>query len=66
MKKLSIFCLMVALAACTPSTPNKTKATVPAGQQKTTYTCTMHPDVKLDKPGTCPKCGMDLVEVEDE
>lgn len=26
------------------------------------YTCTMHPDVIKDKPGTCPKCGMDLVE----
>ena len=27
----------------------------------TTYTCTMHPDVVSDKPGKCPKCGMDLV-----
>jgi hypothetical protein len=26
-----------------------------------TYTCTMHPDVTSDKPGKCPKCGMDLV-----
>lgn len=26
------------------------------------YTCTMHPDVKLDKPGKCPQCGMDLVK----
>ena len=26
------------------------------------YTCTMHPEVKLDKPGKCPKCGMDLVK----
>jgi hypothetical protein len=24
------------------------------------YTCPMHPDVKSDKPGSCPKCGMDL------
>jgi hypothetical protein len=22
------------------------------------YTCSMHPEVKSDKPGTCPKCGM--------
>jgi hypothetical protein len=27
-----------------------------------TYTCTMHPEVISDKPGKCPKCGMDLVE----
>ena len=29
---------------------------------KKVYTCTMHPDVISDKPGKCPKCGMDLVE----
>lgn len=28
---------------------------------KVTYTCPMHPEVTSDKPGTCPKCGMDLV-----
>jgi hypothetical protein len=26
------------------------------------YTCPMHPEVTSDKPGKCPKCGMDLVE----
>jgi len=25
-----------------------------------TYTCPMHPEVKEDKPGVCPKCGMQL------
>ena len=24
------------------------------------YTCPMHHDVKMDKPGKCPKCGMAL------
>lgn len=28
------------------------------------YTCPMHPEVQQDKPGTCPKCGMKLVETE--
>ena len=27
-----------------------------------TYTCSMHPEVKSDKPGKCPKCGMSLVK----
>ena len=26
------------------------------------YTCPMHPEVTSDKPGKCPKCGMDLVK----
>jgi len=26
------------------------------------YSCPMHPDVQSDKPGTCPKCHMDLVK----
>jgi Cu+-exporting ATPase len=26
----------------------------------TIYTCPMHPEVKSDKPGDCPKCGMAL------
>jgi hypothetical protein len=26
------------------------------------YTCSMHPEVTSDKPGKCPKCGMELVK----
>ena len=25
------------------------------------YSCPMHPEVKSDKPGKCPKCGMNLI-----
>ena len=28
------------------------------------YTCGMHPEVILDEPGQCPKCGMDLVPLK--
>jgi hypothetical protein len=27
----------------------------------TLYICPMHPEVRADRPGACPKCGMDLV-----
>jgi hypothetical protein len=27
-----------------------------------TYTCSMHPEVTSDKPGKCPKCGMELIK----
>lgn len=28
------------------------------------YTCPMHPEVRQDRPGTCPKCGMALEPVD--
>ena len=35
------------------------------GEEKVTagtfYTCPMHPEVRSERPGKCPKCGMDLV-----
>jgi len=29
-------------------------------EMKEVYTCPMHPEVKSDKPGKCPECGMKL------
>jgi len=34
----------------------------PATKSGPSYTCSMHPEIASDKPGTCPKCGMDLVQ----
>ncbi|MFO0809008.1 MAG: HAD-IC family P-type ATPase [Gemmataceae bacterium] len=33
------------------------------GPGTTTYTCPMHPEVRQDHPGSCPKCGMALEPV---
>ncbi|HSH52832.1 MAG TPA: efflux RND transporter periplasmic adaptor subunit [Bacteroidales bacterium] len=30
-------------------------------QEATTWTCSMHPQIKQDQPGDCPICGMDLI-----
>ncbi|WP_243318403.1 copper-transporting P-type ATPase [Geothrix paludis] len=32
----------------------------PAGPSASWYVCPMHPDIRRDRPGTCPKCGMAL------
>ena len=32
----------------------------------TSYTCPMHPEVTSSEPGTCPKCGMQLLPVRSE
>lgn len=34
-------------------------------QEGTTYTCSMHPQIRQDEPGQCPICGMDLVPVSE-
>lgn len=32
-----------------------------AHEQNTVYTCSMHPQIRMDEPGQCPICGMDLI-----
>jgi len=34
------------------------------GTKHTVYTCSMHPQIKEDKPGSCPICGMDLIPLK--
>ena len=31
---------------------------------ETVWTCSMHPQIKMDKPGKCPICGMDLIPLK--
>jgi hypothetical protein len=33
-------------------------------QKAMRYSCSMHPEVVSDKPGKCPKCGMNLTPAE--
>ncbi|MEP7239161.1 MAG: heavy metal-binding domain-containing protein, partial [Ferruginibacter sp.] len=49
----------------TPKTQTKkpvAKKTTSKSSQKVIYTCPMHPEVQMTKPGSCPKCGMPLVK----
>jgi Cu+-exporting ATPase len=39
------------------------KVVAPAFTQPTQYTCPMHPEIRLDRPGDCPICGMALEPV---
>ena len=33
-------------------------------QGATVWTCSMHPQIKMDKPGKCPLCAMDLIPLK--
>jgi len=35
-------------------------------KEQQVYICPMHPEIKSDKSGRCPKCGKDLVLEEKE
>jgi hypothetical protein len=36
-----------------------------AHEKKQKYTCSMHPEIVMEHPGNCPKCGMKLVPVKE-
>jgi hypothetical protein len=57
---LSLLALTIGIGACNSnSSQTETKE---AANPKGKYYCTMHPEITSEKPGTCSKCGMDLVE----
>lgn len=46
-----------------PSGKESDSAATPAGA---VWTCSMHPQIRMSRPGLCPICGMDLVPVQAE
>ncbi len=48
-------------------TPAETSSAQKGQAPKTKWwTCSMHPQIRLPKPGKCPQCFMDLIPLEDE
>ena len=66
MKKIIMALAILAMASGAATTSahdaHGRKSKKPATTTK--YTCTMHPEVVMNKPGKCPKCGMDLVAMK--
>jgi len=57
-----IYVLPFLLIAC--SSKNKQEAMTVLPADTVFYTCSMHPQVMLTKPGKCPICGMELIAVQ--
>jgi len=69
MKKLIIISTYLAFILFAVSCKSgSTKATNKSEMQENStefyYTCEMHPEVVSEKPGNCPKCGMELIKME--
>lgn len=66
MKKTILFTTAVItsliLTSCSNNKTSAEKTESTTTTEAKIYTCPMHPEVTSDKPGTCPKCGMDLEE----
>ena len=63
MKKLIVILILAVSTAFVFNACSGGSSTKSTEQKaKVQYTCSMHPEVLLDKPGKCPKCGMDLIE----
>ena len=60
-KIATLFAAMLFSMACGQHQPATNAATAQGH-----YTCTMHPKVHSNKPGICPKCGMQLVNDDDD
>ncbi len=59
---VSAQCGMMGMGNNKQASTTTKKETATADTGKVIYTCPMHPEVKSDKPGSCPKCGMALVK----
>ena len=44
-----------------PEGPAPDQTTGPTEAKPEKWTCSMHPEVQMDKPGLCPKCKMALI-----
>ena len=69
-KKIAIPLVLIILAAAAgggwylwqQKHPGTKKGEQQADQGKQLYTCSMHPFIIKDKPGSCPICGMELIK----
>ncbi|RZK56391.1 MAG: hypothetical protein EOO59_09835 [Hymenobacter sp.] len=61
--RLLLVLLALAAGACQKTKPTAETATSKA-TQAAYYTCSMHPQIHADGPGSCPICHMDLIQVQ--
>lgn len=54
---MKILIFLILIISCSPSDNHEHEA-------KQLYTCSMHPNIIREEPGSCPQCGMDLTPIK--
>ena len=75
-KRIPILINAIALAISVSAQVGATDLNRPTGdhereqeqeqEKRQKYTCPMHPEVVMDHPGNCPKCGMTLIPKKED
>jgi len=61
-KQLFLLLALLATLSCSDKKQSEGKEEPHNHEQSVTYTCSMHPQITQDAPGSCPICGMALIE----
>ena len=64
MKRMIIMAFTALLVTTTTFAQHKKGTMKHHHMAKQQYTCSMHPEVVMDKPGKCPQCGMALIKMK--
>jgi hypothetical protein len=59
---IAVGAMMIAVAGYSSQGGHKDKVINQVNSEKINYTCPMYPELISDKPGSCPKRGMDQVK----
>ena len=61
-KQFFLLLILLATLSCTDKKQSEGKEEPHNHEQSVIYTCSMHPQITQDTPGSCPICGMALIE----
>ncbi len=61
-KQLFLLLILLATLSCSDKKQSEVKEEPHNHEQSVMYTCSMHPQITQDAPGSCPICGMALIE----
>src|SRR5699024_683558 len=74
MKKISLYIILVllgifigfGLVKIFTSNENSENISAQETEEEQIWTCSMHPEIQQNEPGTCPICGMDLTPMDND